>query len=220
MRIRFTRHLYPGFIASYVLCTSVGMAQDGWELKKDRDGVRIYTRKVTGSVFHECRGETTVDAPLPALVAVYQDVAAYPEWMPNLGEARLLDALGDTLHVQYIVNPAPWPVADRDAVYVFRYRRNPETGGVAIDMESSPDFLPAFDGNVRIERALGSYRFTPREDGTVDVLFRMHVEPGGNIPALFVNMSLVSGPFKTLSRLRERARLAKYRGATFSFFRE
>ena len=195
-------------------------AQDGWDLKKDKDGVRLYTRKVPGSAFKEFRGETTIDASLSALVAVYQDVATYTDWMPNMGETRLLDTLGDTLHVQYIVNPAPWPVADRDAVYVFRYSQDPETKVVTIDMESSPNFRPGVEGKVRIVRAKGEYRFSPNGDGSVDVVFRMHVEPGGNIPAMFVNMSIVSGPFKTLSRFRERVKMEKYQGRTFSFLRE
>ena len=195
-------------------------SQDGWELAKDSEGIQIFTRRVEGSDFKEFRCTTTMDAALTALVAVYQDVDAYAEWMPNTSEVRMLEVQGDTAHVHYLVNPAPWPVADRDAVYRFRYSQASSSKMVTIEMDGLPDLIPEESGRVRIPRAGGFYRFTPMGDGRVRVVFQLQVEPGGNIPAWLVNWRIVDGPFKTLKRLRERVKLEKYQGRTFSFLME
>lgn len=207
-----------GFIMLILLLAL--QSSENWELARDKNGVQIYTRRPSGGSIKEFMGVTRIRTTLSALVAVYQDVETYADWMPNTSEARLLESHGDTAHVHYIVNPAPWPVADRDAIYRFRYGQTNSLKTVTIHMENIPDFIPEHPGRVRIPEARGVYYFTPMTDNQVKVIFQFYAEPGGNIPAWMVNMRIVDGPYKTLLRLKERVQLAKYHGRTYSFITE
>src|SRR3546814_11388278 len=55
------------------------IADDGWKLAKDADGIRIESRAAPGWSIHEMRGTARIDAPLPAVAAVIDDVPALPK---------------------------------------------------------------------------------------------------------------------------------------------
>jgi hypothetical protein len=209
-------HLKLAFFTTFLLAGIV-FSQDSWKFKKEKHDIRIYTKEVDGSPFKSFKGTMRINADMNALVAVYQDVDSYADWMPNLSRADLLQMNGDTAHIQYIVMPAPWPVKDRDAVYHFQYIKDSLTNRITIRIKCLPDYLLKVPGKVRIPKAKGTYHFIPLDNGIVDVKFEMEVDPGGGIPAFMVNWRIVDGPMKTLKRLKERVKMEKYRNRTFSF---
>ena len=50
-----------------------------WELAKDKQGVKVYTRKVDGIDFKECKGVITIKTSLTSLVALVSDANAAPD---------------------------------------------------------------------------------------------------------------------------------------------
>ena len=64
-----------------LLCAIVGMAnaqEAKWELKKDRNDVKVYVREATDSPFKELKMSFDVEASMHAIVALLQDVEAIP----------------------------------------------------------------------------------------------------------------------------------------------
>ena len=51
-------------------------------------------------------------------------------------------------------------------------------------------------------RGVCSWTVTPEAEGRTRVVFEMHLEPGGGIPAWLANSRVVDSPFETLKNLR------------------
>ena len=58
-----------------------GSQDESWTLKRDRDGVQVYTRKVEGSPYDAVRATTVMEnIRLSSLAALIMDVEACPKW--------------------------------------------------------------------------------------------------------------------------------------------
>jgi len=54
-----------------------------WDLKTDKDGVKVYTRGIEGSNFKEFKGEIIAKSNMASIIAIIDSVSAYPKWMMN-----------------------------------------------------------------------------------------------------------------------------------------
>lgn len=190
-----------------------------WELKKDKNGIQIYTRSKVGSNFKEFKAVTTITASVASLVAIMQDTSSYPVLFPLTSHRELLEEEGETFNVQYIQTDVPFPVSDRDGIYSFDYGYDSNTGAVRIYIKSLPDYLPRKKKWVRITTGDGYWKFTPKENGTVEIIYQFHVEPGGSIPAWLANAQVVESPWKAMTGLVKLAPMPKYQNQTFSFMK-
>jgi len=191
-------------------------AQSDWELRKDKNGIKVYTKDAENSDFRAYRGVTTLETSLSSIVAAIRDISSYPEWMPNASSTRALEEKGDTSIIYYLSTDAPWPAKDRDGIYevVFRAEGN---RSLRIKLEDRPEYLPRKEDYVRIPETDGFWLLTNLPDQEVKVTYQISVDPGGSIPAWLANPMSVSQPYKTLRALEKRVQMDKYKGKQYSF---
>lgn len=192
-------------------------AQDGWELRHDKEGIKVYTRHVEGSNFKEFKGETRMNASISALAAVFIDVAGMVDWIYNLREVRLLEEQGDTMQVLYQETNVPWPFQNRDGIYSNSIRWDREKKLMRVDVGCHPDYLEEVKGKIRTLKATGYWEFKPGQDGSVHTVFCLHTEPGGSIPAWLSNTFVINAPLETMKKLKIVAGQEKYQNRRFSF---
>ena len=60
---------------------------NSWELKKEDDGISVYTREVEGSAFKELKINFNVKTTLSAIIALFKDVPSYPDWVYKCKES-------------------------------------------------------------------------------------------------------------------------------------
>lgn len=206
-------------IALLVLSQAIALAGD-WELARDKDDIKVYTRDVDGSKFKAFKGETQVSAELNRLLALMDDTAACVDWMHTCKSPRLIRKLNPLERYTYMVNDLPWPVSDRALLLHATISQSMDDRVVTVALESlSPAALAPADqaqvpdekGVVLIEVASGFFRFTPLEDNTTHVEYRMHTEPSGSLPASLVNSMLVDTPFYTLKNMKVLVTHERYR---------
>src|SRR6202022_1284879 len=89
-------------------------AQSPWELKKDKDNIRIYSRSVTGCKFNELKAVFDLPGTLSQLRSVLSDVINYKDWVYSTEFTKLIENRNDTEIVYYSRIGAPWPVSNRD----------------------------------------------------------------------------------------------------------
>src|SRR6056297_1261286 len=97
----------PVLILSIMLITSFTMAKSGWNYKTTKNGVDIYTRNVNNSTLDEVKVVPTLLAPMEVAGAVLADVDAYPQWMADCREARVLKKVDQIDNISYVVIPTP-----------------------------------------------------------------------------------------------------------------
>lgn len=171
-----------------------------WKLRKEQQGIAVYTRSVEGSSLAEFKGVATVDASIEQLVHTLQDVARFKAWLPVCARAELLKLDGAEQY-HYLETDAPFPFSNRDSYYRFTYL--PQGKHVRVEFEALPHHLPPKQGLVRIPFAKGYWLLEHLQPNQTRVTYRALADPGGSIPAWLANAAVVDMPFATLENLRE-----------------
>ena len=195
-----------------LMSPSVSVAAEDWTLRQsdDEHHIQIYTRDIAGSDLKEFRGEMTLHSRLRPLVALIEDNAAAPQWLYHCRALELIERQSAHEKLFYMVTDAPWPVSDRDSVFRSILTQDPASGIVTIDVQAEPDSFPPNDDFLRIRQMRGMWQFIPRADGVVKVIYQVHAEPGGGIPAWLANSVVVDNPYQTLKQMREMVRQPVY----------
>ena len=191
-----------------------------WELAKKQNEITVYTRHVKGSNFKEYKAVANIKASLSSMVAIVDDVEAYPSWIHTCKEGKLLKRINEKETYNYTINDAPWPVRDRDAAVHNKISQNPEDRVIIIEIRGISRYIPEKTGLQRVKKIDGFWRFTPLGNDTVEVVYQVHSEPGGNLPSWLVNSIVVAQPFYTLVNMKKVLTRPKYRQAKYWFIKE
>ncbi|NVO01455.1 MAG: START domain-containing protein [Bacteroidetes bacterium] len=180
-----------------------------WELKENKNGVKVYTREVPGSDCDEFKGEVTVKTNLASLINIMDDFKNYPNWAYNCTYAEKVKKVSVSEGYAYSVLKTPWPVTDRDLVVHYVITQNPKTKVVTLKMDGVKGFVPD-KGNVRMTYLKGFYQFTPIKNGYVQIVYQVHSDPAGSVPTSVVNSFVEDTPFNTLLNLKNKVENPKF----------
>jgi hypothetical protein len=180
-------------------------SESEWKLKKDKDGIEVYTRTFEGSLFDEFKGVTTIEnSSLEKVLAVILDVKNYGSLFPDCMNPKVLKQDGKYYDIHYIQVKAPWPVKNRDTVYEQKTVIDENGKHALVSLKPLPDFIVEDKDFLRIREGSGFWELEEDENGNVMVVYQFHGEPGGEIPAWLANSFVVTQPFQTLVNLKNR----------------
>lgn len=186
------------------------LSQKDWKLKKESDGITVYTKKVENSGFKAFKGITNIKTTLSTLLAVFQDIDGLKHWSYKVKHAEVVEGSTPLNRIYYVVTDAPWPVKDRDGVYQFSFELHEDQKLITARVIALKGRIPEKKNHVRIKESTGSWIFRDLNNGEVEVTYENHAEAGGSIPAWLANSSVINLPFHTLQKLKERVKLEKY----------
>lgn len=176
-------------------------SEEAWQLKKNEDGIKVYTRAVENFPTLEFKGTMTVDVQRNKVVSFYENEALYPEWFYQCASAQVLETRSETEKLIYYVMRMPWPVSDRDSVY--KRVKSVEPGGdIVFRLSAEPESYARQKGKVRVSYLKIEWRFKALSDGKTDVSFQQHSSADGYIPATIVNKLSVNMPLRTFQKMR------------------
>ncbi|MEI7788946.1 MAG: START domain-containing protein [Chlorobiaceae bacterium] len=180
-------------------------------LRLKNDWLKIFTCPVPTSDFLSFVGIAIIDAPQHAVLSLLYDVDAATEWVWKTKEMKVLQELSeDEGRIVYQHVTAPWPVSDREIITRSQGYLDPETSEVFIKLECMADYLPLNDKYVRVPQLEGAWNIIPISENQCRVVFRLHIEPGGEIPSWLANIAVIDTPYHTLTNLREMVKKEKY----------
>jgi hypothetical protein len=175
-------------------------SQATWELDKNKDGVKVYTRVEENSSFKSFKAIMTVDASIDELLKILKNTASYTKWYGYTKTATLLKR-EKNIQYNYVETIFPWPFRNRDMVYKMttdEFNKN----SIKISLQGIPNYVQEKKGIVRMKKAEG-YISLQHSGNKTEVIYVLHSEPGDNIPTWMANNSIAKLPFKTLSGLRK-----------------
>jgi hypothetical protein len=190
--------------------------RSGLELKDEEEGIKVYTSPVENSGIKAVKVECTVEATLSQLTAVLLDIPASPEWIYATEFCRVQKTISATELIYHSEIDVPWPVSNRDFIVRVKISQDSLTRILTVDGENLPQYVKEQDGVVRILHTESNWTVTPR-DKYLDIVFTLHVDPGGSIPAWLINMFATRGPLETFRNLRSQVNKPGYKAASFSF---
>ena len=203
------------FIIAGIYATDEKISSD-WELKKEKNGVQIYARKVPGWSYQELKVTMQVKSTLSGLIAALKDVPAYPEWVYMCSDAYFYEN-GSHEEYYYAKFDAPWPVKHRDLIVHSVLEQNTTTKTVIFKGEGLPGYKPNFEGIIRIPKFDGQYILVPKGNNLVNVTYLVKLDPGGLLPGWLVNLVSYSGPFNSFIKLKEFVRQDKYQKTELAY---
>ena len=195
------------------------LAQDNWQLKKDEDGIKVFTASTPNSNFKSIKVECSVKAKAAQLVAFLMDISAQHDWVYNNKNTSLLKKIGANEMIFYSEVSVPWPCTNRDYISHITITQ-PTDKLVTIDAHSEPDLLPAKEGKVRVKNSKAHWDVTRLGNELLQIVYTVQFDPAGSIPAWLTNMFVTKGPFETFQKLREGVSKPAYANATVDFIRE
>lgn len=190
----------------------------GWVLRKNKNGIAVYTRYAAGSNLKEIRVIDTVKSSLSGIVALLLDTKNYPTWVYRCSEYKTLKLINDQEQYNYELINVPWPFSDRDVVTDSKITQDSLTKAVTINTIVAPNYLPEAHGIVRIKQYHSVYILTKLVSGKIRIDYTGYADPGGNIPAWLINSNIVTGPYN--STLSMNNRLPQYQSGSYSFIKE
>lgn len=217
MKIALNKSTGAVVVLSLLLPFTATAQNSDWKLKKNRKGIQVFTRDIPGSNFKEFKAVCDVDASMPGVLKLMEDISSYPQWFPNLKESRLIKMISSREMILYHMIKLPFPADDRDSVFKVTASRDLRTSAVTLRLNSLYGFLPEREKTVRVKDISGSWTFIPdTARGTIKVIYQMHSDPGGNLTPLMANMAVVKRPFTVLKNMKEMLKKSIYKNANES----
>ncbi len=194
----------------------VQVEQHPWKLALDKNGIQVYTRSIEGIEFLEFKGVTQIPTSISSLVALIRDTEATPQWIANCAESKILKRIDDNETLSYSFSKAPWPMKNRDVVIHTLISIDQDTSMVTVIETGKPDAIAEREKTIRVQRFEGFWRFTPQSDGQIEVVYQLLSDPGGGLPAWFINSSAIAQPYETLRAMKAIVQQKKYQNAALS----
>ncbi len=184
----------------FLTCSAV--SQTSWELAKEKNGIRIYTKAVEGSETKVFRAVTEMETSIEEVFRILRNVRKFPEWVPYTASAKRVKTEENVLIV-YIFSDLPWPVSDRDGYYEYTFQYNEGANYGYVQIRALPDFAEEKEHAIRIQETKGFWKFSKLSGGKLKVTYQLHTEYEGSIPSWLAKSSVVSTPYRTLMGLNE-----------------
>lgn len=198
----------------------IASAQGKWQLKKDRDGIQVYTRSVEGSDIREIRVICTLQATPSQLTALLLDAKAHEQWVYNTSQSYLIKQISPHQQIYYSEIVLPWPMANRDVVAHMKIEQNPKNRVMLVNIQNAEHAAALKKGNVLVPASKVKWIITPVGENLLGVEYFGQADPGGNVPSWVVNAFSTKGPYETFKRLKQLVTSPVYAHASYDFIQD
>ncbi len=190
------------FIPILVFPTSV--AAQAWTFIKEKDGIKIYTRKEPGKSLKAFKGVADIHAPVEKVYNLIGNVKNTQWWDKNVKEIKVLYYEKEVRSQYYVVYDAPWPVTDRDLCVEALITTDPVTRIRTINAKPISGMVPERPDLIRIKDYWQSWYLEPEGNDLVHVVLQGYVDPGGSVPDWIYNMVITETPIKVIRGVKQR----------------
>ena len=176
---------------------------EAWMPISDKDGIRIWQKRVPGSPFVAFRGQMVMNTSMKKLIAVLYDQERKLEWMHDCVANEVLAETkpGHTvIYNRTAVNVMF--VADRDVVAQTKLTVMEGENRIRIDAWGvEHPSKPEVEGVVRMPRLQLVWDFRVVNKNLTEVTYEVQTDPGGWLPAWLVNRVSKNIPYHSLHKL-------------------
>lgn len=214
--------IFARVVGLLLLLVTAGASAMEWELARDRNGVKVWTREEPGFPISAFKAVTVVDSSLAGLVSLILDTDSVSQWAYRVLRIEVLSR--DDAAATFIIRTEtdfPWPLSNRDVVLAGQVSQDEKSRIVTVRSRSTPlGQYPPHPDFVRMPEMIGDWIFRPLGHGKVEVTMIGRANPAGNIPFGVVSLIIHETPYQTLIGLRKIIGQERYQRARLSQIRE
>lgn len=211
--------MYKKLILLILLFSNCALAQtgDNWELKENKDGIKIFTRHIESSKIKAIKVECQLDATLSQVVLALMDVKNSEEWLYHTASNYIVKQISPAELYYYSLVEMPWPISNRDFIAHLKVTQDAVTKVVTIDAPCVADMVRVKPKIVRITNSKGKWVLSPLNSDQVKVVYTLHADPGGSIPAWLINLFVTQGPSQSFKKLKVYLQKPIYKNAKLDY---
>ena len=157
---------------------------DGFELVRDEDNIRVYERWVTFPqseppiIAREVKSEFFVKTQIDHALSLIRDETRIYSWQKHVSEFDVYPHK-DSLWYEYSYHDIPWPVSDQDHFLEYTIEDPQQSDGTFVTFRTvDNDKRQPIRKNVSRMTLTGSWYFQNSADGKVKITYRILSMPG------------------------------------------
>lgn len=189
-----------------------------WTLQKDENGIKIYSR-VHKSGYEMTKLEAVVDYDLHQLLAINTDVSRLKDWMDSAKGSELVLSVSPREYVVRMTWDIPAPFYDRDSVARSVITQDLPTKEVLLSYKTEKGLVATTLEYVRMDEAIGYWRYTPVSRSRTKVEYTCLTMPGGELVPFWANMKAVEAPWNTFRNMLSVLESGKYKNTALDFIK-
>ncbi len=193
------------FIGAILWPFSAVSQENEWQLKKEKDGITIYTRSVENTNIKEFRASTKLNSSTETIFDIILDVENYGKWIEDVNHSEKLYQEENRIGMYYQLG-LPWPIQDRDITLISVFEELPDNS-ILFQLSNSSSLKEVDEDFIRIKEIRGRWLIKPIDKENCEVTYQFLADPEGSLPAWVINIFIVDGPFKTLQNLNDYAKV-------------
>jgi hypothetical protein len=178
-------------------------AQEKWQLIKNEDGIRVYTRRLDNEKFKEVRAEFELNGTEDQLIAILQNISHQKEWSYGTKKTYLISKKNKDTLIYYSEVKLPWPLSNRDLVIELSFKKDTANKVLYIQAKSIPGILPDKPNLVRVPFSLASWDVKTMPNRLLKIQYTFSTNPGGDLPSWLVNFAASVGPYNSFQKLKK-----------------
>jgi hypothetical protein len=179
-------------------------SQTDCALRKDKDGVRVYTCLAEHTKFKSIKASFEVHATPEQVIDIVLNANDYNNWQYHTINAHVLKQKSETELIYYTEIVSPWPASNRDLVVHLKVEHDIATRNIKVYANSIPDYIPTKEGIVRVPMSKSQWTVKPIDESTLQIEFTMLVDPGGSVPAWLINMVAAEAPYESFRNFKNK----------------
>jgi hypothetical protein len=148
------------------------------------------------------------------------DVKNSEDWLYHTSSNYIIKQVSPSELYYYSMVEVPWPVSNRDFIAHIKVSQDAATKVITVDAPCIPDMVPRKAGVVRVADSKGKWVLTPVGKDKVKVLYTLHADPGGSIPAWLSNMFATKGPTESFQKLKLQLQKHAYKNVKVPYITE
>lgn len=178
-------------------------AQEKWQLIKNEDGIKVYTRRLENEKFKEVRADFELKATQDQLIALLQNITHQKEWSYGTKKTYMIDKKNKDTLIYYVEVALPWPMSNRDLVVELSFKKDTLNKTLFIQAKSIQGILPEKPNLVRVPFSLAQWDVSTQPNKHLKIQYTFSTNPGGTLPAWLVNFAAATGPYNSFHKLKE-----------------
>jgi len=192
----------------------------GWSKINEHDGIVVYERQVPGTDLVEFMGVTVLNYKMEIIGEVLRDVSSHPLWVTDCTGAQIRKKYDRNTFITHMVLSPPI-INDRDVVIKNTTVYDFDRGRAVVSFACSNEVnIPIMEGRTRITVMNGSFEMEYLGRDKTKFIYRLAVDPGGNIPKKLAYAVMKRFPHDTLRKLKTVINHNKYAVAVKGTYEE
>jgi hypothetical protein len=200
------REIFLGCLIMTVLAPVFSEAQ--WKLEHRNNVVSVYSRPVLYCRYREFRSVTDAPNPIGEVYRVFTDFHSYDTWFGYCSDSYTVKEHSDVLKTVFLLIDTPWPIIDKYLLPDVTLSSSLKNGRADIHFELTGGSYYIKPGEYEpVEKIFGDCVLEELSSGGTRVIFTCAMDPGGDIPAFFVERFQLDQMIKTAVNLHGRLKL-------------